>query len=62
MLSPEHPGRVITFDDRRLEANAGLPLPVTLAHHLGMGELVDRHVNLNPAPSQTNAGDQPVVD
>ena len=32
----------ITFDDPRLVANAGLILPVTLAHHLDLGELVDR--------------------
>ena len=31
----------IAFDDHRLVANAGLVLPVTLAHHLGLGELVE---------------------
>ena len=42
MLPLDHPDRIqITFDDRRLVANAGLLLPVTLAHHLGLGELVD---------------------
>ena len=46
MLSPERPDRIkIAFDDHRLGANAGLILPVTLAHHLGLGELVDRHVD-----------------
>ena len=46
MLSPERLDRIhVAFDDRRLVANAGLILPVTLAHHLGLGELVDRHVD-----------------
>ena len=40
MLSRNHPDRIqITFDDRRLVANAGLLLPVTLAQHLGLREL-----------------------
>ena len=43
----EQPDRIhVAFDDHRLVANAGLLLPVTLAHHLGLGELVDRHVDL----------------
>ncbi len=50
MLPPEHPDRIqIAFDDHRLVANAGLILPVTLAQHLGLGELVDRHVDLGRA-------------
>ena len=37
MLPPERPDRIqIAFDDHRLVANAGLLLPVTLAHHLGL--------------------------
>ena len=53
MLPLDHPDRIqITFDDRRLVANAGLLLPVTLAHHLGLGELVDRHVDLGRAPGE----------
>ena len=41
MLPLDHPDRIqITFDDRRLVANAGLLLPVTLAQHLGLRELV----------------------
>ena len=36
----------IAFDDHRLVANAGLILPVTLAHHLGLGDLVDDRVDL----------------
>ena len=39
-------------------ANAGLLLPVTLARHLGLGELVDRHIDLGRAPGRANAGDQ----
>ena len=36
MLPRNHPDRIqITFDDRRLVANAGLLLPATLARHLG---------------------------
>ena len=48
----------IAFDDHRLVANAGLLLPVTLAHHLGLGELVDRHVDLGRAPGRANTGDK----
>ena len=39
-------------------ANAGLVLPVTLAHHLVLGELVERHVDLGRAPGRANAGDK----
>ena len=39
-------------------ANAGLLLPVTLAHHLGLGELVARHVDLGRAPGRANTGDK----
>ena len=59
MLPPEQPDRInIAFDDHRLVANAGLILPVTLAHHLGLVELVDRHVDLGDAPGRANAGDK----
>ena len=59
MLPPEQPDRIDTaFDDHRLVANAGLILPITLAHHLGLGELVDRHVDLGDAPGRANAGDK----
>ena len=55
----EQPDRIqIAFDDHRLVANAGLILPVTLAHHLGLGELVDRHVDLGGAPGRANVGDK----
>ena len=39
-------------------ANAGLLLPVTLAQHLGLGELVDNHVDLGDAPGRANPGDK----
>ena len=59
MLPLEHPDRIhIAFDDHRLVANAGLILPVTLAHHLGLEELVDHHVDLGDAPGRANAGDK----
>ena len=59
MLPRNDPERIqVAFDDRRLVANAGLLLPVTLAHHLGLGELVDRHVDLGDAPGRANAGDK----
>ena len=45
MLPLEQPDRIhVAFDDHRLLANAGLLLPVTLARHLGLGELVDRQL------------------
>ena len=50
MLLPESSSRIrVAFDDHRLLANAGLLLPVTLAHCLGVGELVDHHVDLGCA-------------
>ena len=59
MLPLEHPDRIqIAFDDHRLVANAGLLLPVTLAHHLGLGEMVDHHVDLGRAPGRANAGEK----
>ena len=59
MLLPERPDRIqIAFDDHRLVANAGLILPVTLARHLGLGELADKHVDLGRAPGRANPGDK----
>ena len=59
MLLHEQPDRIeITFDDHRLVANAGLILPVTLAHHLGLGELVESHVDLGDTPGRANSGDK----
>ena len=47
MLSDNHPDRIhVAFDDHRLVANAGLLLPVTLGRHLGLPQLVDRHLGL----------------
>ena len=46
MLSPERSDRIhVAFDDHRLVANAGLLLTITLAHHLGLGGLVNRQLN-----------------
>ena len=57
-LPLEHPDRIdVAFDDHRLVANAGPILPVTLAHHLELGELVDRHIDLGRAPGRANARD-----
>ena len=59
MLPQNNPDRIrIVFDDRRLVANAGLLLPATLAQHLGLGELVDHHLNLGSAPGRANTGDK----
>ncbi len=59
MLPRNDPDRIqIAFDDHRLVANAGLILPVTLAHHLGLGELVGNHVDLGDAPGRANSGDK----
>ena len=47
MLPRNHPDRIqIAFDDHRLVSNAGLILPSTLALHLGLPQLVDRHLDL----------------
>jgi len=46
------------FDDDRLVADAGLLLPATLAHHLGLRELVDEHLDLGNKPGRANAGDK----
>jgi hypothetical protein len=45
------------FDDDRLVADAGLLLPATLAHHLGLGELVETHLDLGASPGRANAGE-----
>ena len=59
MLADDHPDRIqIAFDDHRLVANAGLILPATLGRHLGLPELVDRHLDLGRAPGRANAGDK----
>ncbi|MEX1169154.1 MAG: IS1380 family transposase, partial [Chloroflexota bacterium] len=48
----------VAFDDDRLVADAGLHLPATLAAHLGLRELVDRHVDLGDKPGHANRGDK----
>ena len=59
MLPLEHPDHIqISFDDHRLVANARLLLPVTLAQRLGLGELVDHHVDLGGAAGRANPGDK----
>ena len=59
MLPRNHPDRIqIAFDDPSLVANAGLLLPVTLAQHLGLREVVDSHVDLGDAPGRANPGDK----
>ena len=59
MLPRNDPDRIdVAFDDRRLVANAGLFLPATLAQRLGLGELVDSHVDLGAAPGRANTGGQ----
>ena len=46
MLPRNQPdGSHVAFDDHRLAADAGLILPVTIAHHLGLSKLMDRHRN-----------------
>ena len=59
MLPRNHLDRVqIVFDDHRLVNNAGLILPATLALHLGLSQLVDRHLDLGRAPGRANTGDK----
>ena len=59
MLPRNHPDRIqITFDDRRLVANAGLLLPATLARHLGLRELVRQRLDLGDAPGRANTSDK----
>ncbi len=57
MLPHNHPDRIrIVFDDHRLVANAGLILPATLARHLGLSQLVQKHLDLGRAPGRANTG------
>jgi hypothetical protein len=46
------------FDDDRLVADAGLLLPATLAHRLGLRELVEGHLDLGERAGRPNAGDK----
>ena len=59
MLPRRHPDRIqITFDDRRLVANARLVLPATLTLRLALPELVQRCLDLGNAPGRANTGDK----
>ncbi len=59
MRPRNHPDRIqIAFDDHRLVANAGLLLPVTLAQHLGLPELVRQRLDLGDAPGRANTSDK----
>ena len=59
MLPRNRPDHVrIAFDDHRLVANAGLILPVTLALHLGLPQLVHNHLDLGSTPGRANTGDK----
>jgi len=46
------------FDGTQLVADAGLLLPATLAQHLGLRELVERHLDLGDRPGRANRGDK----
>jgi len=48
----------VSFDDANLVANAGQLLPATLAQHLGLQELIDRHVRLGVRAGSANCGDK----
>ena len=59
MLPRNGPDRIqIAFDDNRLVSNAGLILPSTLALHLGLPQLVDRHLGLGDGPGRASTGDK----
>ena len=59
MLPLEHPDRIqVAFDDHRLVAHAGLLLLATLALHLGLPQLVQKHLNLGDAPGRANISDK----
>ncbi|MEX2430494.1 MAG: IS1380 family transposase [Dehalococcoidia bacterium] len=46
----------VTFDDPSLIANAGLILPATLAHHLGVQQLISDRVDLSGRVGAANTG------
>jgi hypothetical protein len=59
MRSSHSPDRLETaFDDDRLVADAGLLLPATLAQHLGLKALVERHLDLGRAAGRAHVGDK----
>ena len=56
MLLRNPPDRIrIAFDDCRLVANAGLLLPATLAQHLGLPQMVQKHLDLGDGPDRAQA-------
>src|SRR6266542_1830110 len=46
------------FDETGLVADAGLVLPATLAHHLGLKTIVERWLHLGRTAGHGNAGDK----
>jgi hypothetical protein len=46
----------VVFDDDRAVADGGLMLPMMLAEHLRLRELVEHHVDLGDAPGRANVG------
>jgi hypothetical protein len=48
----------VAFDGTQLVADAGLLLPATLAHHLGLKGLVESHLDLGAAVGAANVGDK----
>ncbi len=59
MLPILDPDRIqIAFDEKRLVANAGLLLPITLANRLGLGTLTDRRLDLGDKPGRANPGEK----
>ena len=63
MLPRNHSDRIhVAFDDHRLVANAGLILPATLSLHLGLLQLVDRHLDLEIRPETPNLSKPLICD
>ena len=59
MLPRLHPDRIqIAFGDHRLVNNARLSLRATVALHLGLPQLLDRHVDLGCVSGRANDGDK----
>ena len=59
MLPRNHPDRIrVSFDDHRLQANAGQLLPTRLVHHVGLRQLVDHHLDLVVSMGRANTGDK----
>ena len=48
----------VAFDDGHLVADAGLVLPATLAHHLGLKDLIETHLDLGAVAGRANVGDK----